>query len=297
MVALNSRFLLGKYREAFLVNGKGENPVKAVFTLMLKFGLIDGLLTASEDGNSPRLILKSEDVEIPVRNSCFGVNALLKKAVQKYRLSKLAVFGPACTFDGLNKTQYFGIGCNWTKTAVALKVSFLCPGVLTDTAFLSEVVDIAGKRAEVSRFYFQNGELHYRLKNGEEIAVPPALHHRYVNSACRYCLNMAGKGTDLTAVYLKEINRALFIVRSERGLSTLAQIQRNSPSSLQFRKAGKGVVDELLSFLREKVLLNISDIIERVELGLPVPKWNDNKLRKFYRIWNSVDVNSEEEVF
>ncbi len=297
MVALNSRFLLGKYREAFVVDGKGENPIKAIFTLMLKFGLIDGLLTASKDGNSPRLIFKAEDVEIPVRNSCFGVNALLKKAVQKYRLSRLAVFGPACTFDGLNKTQYFGIGCNWTKTAVALKISFLCPGVLTDTAFLSEVVDITGKRAGVSRFYFQKGKLHYQLKTGEEITVPPSFHHRYVNSACRYCLNLSGKGTDLTAVYLKERDKVLLIVRSERGLSTLAQVQRSSPSTLYFRKADRKEVESLISFLKEKVILNITDIIERVELGLPVPKWNDNKLRKFYRLWNSIDVNSEEEVF
>ncbi len=297
MVALNSRFLIGKYREAFIVDGKGENPVKLIFAVMLEHGLIDGLLTASRDGTSPRLTFSTSDLEVPERNACFGVNSLLKKAVQKYRLSKLAVFGPACTFDGLNKTQYFGIGCNWTKTAVALKVSFLCPGILTDTAFMSEVVDVAGKRAEVSRFYFQGGELHYQLKTGEEVTVPPSLHHRYVNSACRYCLNLSGKGTDLTAIYLKERDKALLIVRSERGLSTLAQVQRSSPSTLYFRKADRREVESLIPFLKEKVILNISDIIERVELGLPVPKWNDNKLRKFYRLWNSVDVNSEEEVF
>ena len=297
MVALNSRFLLGEFKETFLVDGKGSNPVETVFKVMLDSNFIDGLLTCSEDGNSPALILESGNVKIPGRNACFGINSLLKKAIQKYRLSKLAVFAPACTFDGLNKTQYFGIGCNWTKTAVALKVGFLCPGLLTERAFLSEVVDVAGERTGVKRFFFREGKLYYELKNGRTVPVPPEVHHRYINSACRYCLNMSARGTDLTCVYLEERDKVLFIVRSERGLSTLAQVQRSSPSAVFFRKASRESVEELLSFLKEKILLNISDIIERVELGLPVPKWNDNKLRKFYRLWNSVDVNSEEEVF
>ena len=297
MVALNSRFLLGEFKEAFFVDGKGSNPIEAVFKVMLGSGFIDGLLTCNRYGNSPILILDSRSVEIPEKNACFGINSLLKKAIQKYRLSKLAVFAPACTFDGLNKTQYFGIGCNWTKTAVALKVGFLCPGLLTEKAFLSEVLDIVGERAEVERFFFNRGKLHYGLKGDKAVPVSPDIHHRYINSACRYCLNLSAKGTDLTCVYLKEKDKALFVVSSERGLSTLAQVQKASPSMVFFRKASRELLEELLTFLREKILLNISDIIERVELGLPVPKWNDNKLRRFYRLWNSVDVISEEEVF
>jgi len=297
MVSLNRRFLIGDFRGAFVVEGKGKNPIESIFRLMIEHQFIDGLLTCSKTGDSPKLILKSDEVELPSKNTCFGVNSLLKRAIQKYRFSKLAVYAPACTFDGLNKTQYFGIGCNWTKTAISLKVGFLCPGLLTENGFTAEVSDIAGKPGKVERFYFDRGELFYLLEDGNSIKVPPSVHHHYVNSACRYCLNMAAKGTDITCVSLKEEDKVLFIVRSERGWSTLAHLQKVSPGEVLFRKADGEPLSSVENFLREKILLNIADIVERVELGLPVPKWNDNKLRKFYRIWNSVDVNFEEEVF
>ena len=297
MVSLNRRFLLGNFRGAFVVDGKGRNPVETIFKLMFDHGFIDGLLTCSRGGNLPRLFLESSEVELPSKNACFGVNSLLKRAIQKYRLSKLAVYAPACTFDGLNKTQYFGIGCNWTKTAISLKVGFLCPGLLTENGFTAEVADLTGKELKVNRFYFSGGELIYRLEDGSTVRVLPSVHHHYVNSPCRYCLNMAAKGTDITCASLEREDRVLLIVRSERGWSTLAHLQKASPGELLFRKADEELLTDLEKFLKEKILLNIADIVERVELGLPVPKWNDNKLRKFYRIWNSVDVNFEEEVF
>lgn len=297
MVVFDEKLLIGKYKEAFLVEGKGKNPVKVLFNLMLNYNLIDGLLTASSKGNNPRLILRSSELEIPERNACFGINSLLKKAVQKYRLSKLAIFGPACTFDGLNKTQYFGIGCNWTKTAIALKVSFLCPGILTERGFQAEVCDIFGKAEHVERFFFKNGKLCYELKSKSEVQIPTDIHHSYTITPCRYCLNLSGKGTDLTCVYLNRKDRTIIIVRSERGFSLLAQVQKKSPLSLTFRRILKEKFTDFFPFLKEKFMLNAADIIERVELGLPVPKWNDNKLRRFYRVLNSIDVNSEEEVF
>lgn len=297
MVSLNRRFLIGNFRGAFVVEGRGKNPVETIFKLMLDHSFIDGLLTCSKEGDSPRLILKSNEVELPSKNTCFGINSLLKKAIQKYRFSRLAVYAPACSFDGLNKTQYFGIGCNWTKTAISLKVGFLCPGLLTENGFTVEVTDLAGRPLRVKRFYFDGGELFYLLEDGTGLKVLPSVHHHYTNSACRYCLNMAAKGTDITSVNLRDEDRALLIVRSERGWSTLAHLQKASPGEVLFRKADENLLTEVEHFLKEKVLLNIADIVERVELGLPVPKWSDNKLRKFYRIWNSVDINFEEEVF
>ncbi len=297
MVSLNRRFLIGNFRGAFVVEGKGKNPTESIFRLMIKHRFIDGLLTCSKTGESPKLILKSDEVELPSKNTCFGVNSLLKKAIQKYRFSRLAVYAPACTFDGLNKTQYFGIGCNWTKTAISLKVGFLCPGLLTENAFTAELADIAGKSIGVKRFYFDGGNLFYLLEDGASLKIPLSAHHHYTNSACRYCLNVAAKGTDITCVNLKEEDRILLIVRSERGWSTLAHLQKIAPGEVLFRKAQEDLLASVENFLREKILLNIADIVERVELGLPIPKWNDNKLRKFYRIWNSVDINFEEEVF
>jgi len=299
LLSLNEKFLLGSYKKVFLVKSPGKNPVESLFRLMLENGFIDGLLTCGrgEGEPYPALFLNSTQVRIPLINRCFGVNTLLKRAVQKYRLSKLALFAPPCMFDGLNKTQYFGIGCNWTKTAIALKVSLMCTGALTKTGQRAEILHLRGKELEVKRSYFEGGELRYETPEGE-LKIPPQVHHRYTLTACRYCLNMGGKGTDITFVPRKKADEGLFIVRSERGWYTLAQVQKLAPGKLMLKAAEKKEVESLVRGLKEKALLNINDILERIELGLPVPKWSDNKLRKFYRAWNSVeDTNLEEEVF
>ncbi len=300
MLILNEKFLLGSYKKVFLVKSPDGSPIEVFFKLMLKKGLIDGLLACGELQNRPIpfLFLNASQVKIPQLNRCFGVNTLLKRAVQKYRLNKLALFAPSCMFDGLNKTQYFGIGCNWTKTAVALKVGVLCTGALTETSQRAETTHITGKEEKVKRIFYHRGKLLYETEGEREIEVPTEVHHRYTLTACRYCLNMGAKGTDITFVPKRERNEGLFIVRSERGWYTLAQVQKLSPGKLKLKVAPKEEVEGIVSLLREKALLNVADILERIEVGLPVPKWSDNKLRKFYRAWNSVeDTNLEEEVF
>jgi coenzyme F420 hydrogenase subunit beta len=300
LLVLDEKFLLGSYKKVFKVKSSEGKPIESLFKLMLQNGLLDGLLTCKETGQSsvPNLITKAEEVELPSLNRCFGVNALLKKAVQKYKLNKLALFAPACMFDGLNKTQYFGIGCNWTRTAVALKVGFLCTGALTENALLAETSHLTGKPQKVIRFYYEGDKLFYQLKDGREIPVKLEVHHKYTLSACKYCLNMASKGTDITCIPLKNPEEAFFIVRSERGWYTLAQIQKLNPEKLKFKGIKEEEIKGIVSLLKEKMLMNIGEIIERIELGLPVPKWSDNKLRKFYRLWNSIeDTNLEEEVF
>ncbi|WP_457678511.1 Coenzyme F420 hydrogenase/dehydrogenase, beta subunit C-terminal domain [Thermovibrio sp.] len=299
MLTLNKEFLLGKFKKVFFVKANVGSPLELFFKIMLKEGLIDGLLAYREREGEvyPELMLSESEVKISLLNRNNGLNGLLKKAVQKYRLNKLAVFGPACVFDGLNKTQYFGIGCNWTKTAVALKVGLLCTGALTKEAQKAQVIHLRGKEGKVERLFYEKGTLCYITTDREVLKVPPQVHHTYTLTTCKYCINFSAIGTDITFVPLKEKETGLLIVRSERGWYTLAQVQKVKPGELKVWGAKEKEVEELLPGLKEKILLNINDILERVELGIPVPKWSDNKLRKFYRAWNSIEGTSLEEVF
>ncbi|ADU97085.1 Coenzyme F420 hydrogenase/dehydrogenase, beta subunit C-terminal domain [Thermovibrio ammonificans] len=294
MLNLNREFLIGEFKRAFKVESREGTPLERLFKLMFKSRMIDGLLTANREG-TPILAKDEKEVEINRLNRFFGVNKLLKTAIQKHRLNKLAIFGPSCLIDGLNKAQYFGIGCNWAKTAVALKVGLLCLGSTTKEAAEAEMLEITGRRLTPVKSYIDGGKLITETAEGEEVELEPAVHHYYSNTACRYCLNLCAKGSDLTYVPLKGEKEALFIVRSERGWRTLAQVQQKFPGELLF-KPENGELDRISALLKEKMLHNVAEIIERVELGLPVPKWSDNKLRKFYRAWNSVE-NREEEVF
>ncbi|MEO2083666.1 MAG: Coenzyme F420 hydrogenase/dehydrogenase, beta subunit C-terminal domain [Desulfurobacteriaceae bacterium] len=300
MLELNSRFLIGSYKKAVEIESRtGNNPLEELLSVMFDSNMIDGILSSRIEGefSVPFLVVRGNRVEVPSLNRFFGSVALLKKAIQKYRLSRIAVVAPSCAIDGLNKTQYYGIGCNWVKTAVALKVGILCTGSLTGKALTAEVLHLTGKEKRIKRFFYDGG-LFYQTEEGELIPVNLNVHHHYINAACRYCLNLSAKGTDITYFPLKEENRAVFIVRSERGWRVVASVQKERPELFRFRQLKKEDLEGIVSLLREKALLNIDDILERVELGLPVPKWNDNKLRKFYRIWNAVeDYNFEEEVF
>jgi len=299
VLRLDESFLLGKYKKAFKTVSKEGTPIETLFNLMFRENLIDGLLTYSKEKGKvvPKLILREGEFLQPQVPFGFGLNSLLKKAIQKYRLSKLAVFGTSCVLDGLNKTQYYGIGCNWVKTAVALKVGQLCLGNITEEGIRALLLHLKGRGEKLKRAFIEERELIFQTDKGK-LKIPMEVLHKYILSACRYCLNLSSRGSDITYVQKERENEGLFIIRSERGWYTVAKLQKRAPGELKLKGAGQEEVDSLVSLLREKILLNIDSIIDRVEIGLPVPKWSGNKLRKFYRLWNSIETSDfEEEVF
>jgi len=300
MFRLDRNFLFGKVKGIYRVTSSGENPLQLVLKKVMELEIIDGVISAKreEGGIVPKLFRRPQDIEISPLNSFFGVNTLLKKAIQKYHLSRIAVVAPSCVMDGLNKAQYYGIGCNWVKTAVALKVGILCTGALTEESLNCELLDLCGKREKVERCYYSDSGLVYKLSSGEELPVDIEVHHHYVNSACRYCLNLSARGSDITYVPEDGENKGMFIIRSERGWRTLGLLQREFPSLFRFSVLSFKDVSHLEEVLRRKMMLNVDSILERVEMGLPGPKWDGNRFRKFYRVWNAIsDFNIEEEVF
>ncbi len=299
MLRLDESFLLGKYKKVFKTVSRKGTPIEALFNLMFRENLIDGLLTyfKEKERTIPKLILREGEFLQPQVPFGFGINSLLKKAIQKYRLSKLAVFGTSCVLDGLNKTQYYGIGCNWVKTAVALKVGQLCLGNITEKGIRALQLHLKGHSENLEKVFIEGNKLIFQTEKGK-LKIPMEVFHKYILSACRYCLNLSSRGSDITYVQSENKNEGLFIIRSERGWYTVAKLQKVAPGELKLKGADKKEVESLVNLLKEKTLLNIDSIIDRIEVGLPVPKWSGNKLRKFYGIWNSIETNNfEEEVF
>ncbi|WP_163327895.1 Coenzyme F420 hydrogenase/dehydrogenase, beta subunit C-terminal domain [Desulfurobacterium thermolithotrophum] len=300
MIRLDKQFLFGKFKGIFEVYCKEENPLHFVLKKMLEKELIDGIIGTTHDEKSlkAKLFTNSNNLELSSISFNGGQISLLKKAIQKYRLKKIAVVAPSCILDGLNKTQYYGIGCNWVKTAIALKIGILCLGVATEESLKYEVLDIAQKKSKVRRSYVAEEGFILETVEGTKIKVDMETHHHYVNSACKYCLNLSARGSDITYVPLEDKKRAIFIIRSERGWRTLSIVQKAFSQKLQFKFLNYSDIKYLEDLLKKKVILNIDSILERVDIGLPAPKWNNNRFRKFYRIWNSInEINIEEEVF
>jgi coenzyme F420 hydrogenase subunit beta len=300
MFRLDRNFLLGKVKSIYRVTSLGGNPLQLVLRKVMELGIIDGVISAKrEEGRIvPKLFRAPHEIKISPLNSFFGVNTFLKKAIQKYHLSRIAVVAPSCVMDGLNKAQYYGIGCNWVKTAVALKVGIFCTGALTEESLNCELLDLYGKIEKVERCYYSGSGLIYKLSSGEELPVDMEVHHHYINSACRYCLNLSAKGSDITYVPEDREDRGVFIIRSERGWRTLGLLQREFPSLFRFSVLSFGDISHLEELLRKKMVLNVDSILERVEMGLAGSKWDGNRFRKFYRVWNAInDFNIGEEVF
>ncbi len=298
MLKIDRNFLVGKFKAAYTIESP-ETPLNLMLEKLVSIGLIDGILSIKtvKGRTIPHLYRKGEKVSIPQLPIFFGINQPLKKAIQKFKLNKIAVVAPSCTMDGINKTQYYGIGCNWAKTAVALKIGILCAGMLTAKSLLCETLDTTGAKEVPEKLFFSDGKLKYQLTSGKTFSVEAEIHHKYVNSACRYCLNLSAKGSDITFIPIEEKNKACFIIRSERGWRTLAILQREFPSMFKFRPLDSREIDTLINPLKEIARLNIEEILERVESGLPIPKWNGNRFRKFYRAWNTLNDTDTEEVF
>jgi coenzyme F420 hydrogenase subunit beta len=292
MLNVNSDFVLGKIKGICKVNVQNEDPLEFLLKKFFELEVVDGVLTADKNGK-PALFASPEKLTVS-KTSFFGVNAYLKKAIQKYRFSKLCVVGPSCILDGLNKTQYYGIGCNWVKTAVALKVGIVCVGTPVGEGEEVEVMDLTGKRDKVLEYKFTPSGFKALTREGE-IEIPLSVHHSYVNSACKYCFNLSAKGADIS--YIRNGKYGIFIVRSERGWKTLWLVQRSFPEECSVELIGREGIAYVERILKEKVLLNVDSSLERFESGFPEPKWNTNRFAKLYRIWNTLEDSNIEEVF
>ena len=300
MLKLDRQFLFGKLKGIYEVTCMEGNPLQFILKEMMKEELIDGVIGTTQEGTrvKPQLFTAPEEIKLSRLYFHPGQNTFLKKAIQKYRLNKIAIVAPSCILDGLNKTQYYGIGCNWAKTAVALKVGILCLGITSEKGLECELLDIAGENKDVVRNYLSPEGYFFETDSGEKIRVDMEVHHHYINSGCKYCLNLSARGSDITYIPLQDDNSGVFIIRSERGWRTLSVLQKKFPGAFKFKLLEFKGIDYVEDLLRQKLILNVDYILERVEMGLPVPKWNGNRFRKSYRLWNSIsDVNIEEEAF
>ncbi len=293
MLRINFDFIFGKFKAVCKLVVHNDDPLEFLLKKSFELGVFDGVLTTDINGN-PALFSSPENLTVS-KTSFFGVNSYLKKAIQKFRFSKLCVVGPSCILDGVNKTQYYGIGCNWVKTAVALKVGIVCVGAPVGEGNEIEILDLTGEKSKILEYRFAPSGFKALTEKGE-VKIPLNVHHSYVNSACRYCFNLSAKGADISYVRTGE-KCGILLVRSERGWETLRLVQGSFPQECSVELVGEEEISYLEGILREKLLLNVDSALQRFEAGFPEPKWNSNRFAKFYRIWNTLENSNIEEVF
>ena len=295
MLKIDRDFVLGSFEGVCELRVKNGDPLEFLLKRAFDIEFIDGVLTS--DGNlRPTVFTCGKDLTVS-KTSFWGVNSYLKKAVQKFRLSKLCVVAPSCVLDGVNKTQYYGIGCNWVRTAIALKIGVVCVGYPLGDGCLAEMLDVCGRKEGIVEYRFDEKGLVAVAESGFDVVVPIEIHSRYVNPACNYCFNLSAKGADLSYVRKKE--GGIFFVRSERGWRILWLIQRSFPRECEVKVLHLKNLHYIEKILEEKLKINVDLSLERFEIGLPEPKWNENRFSKLYRAWNSLnDMNNGiEEVF
>ena len=297
MVKVDMNFMLGDYRFATLLSSaEGENPLKVMLKFALKNGIIDSAIGTQreENGNFVPLIAMSED-DINRLSPIFfvqsGQNSLLKKAIQKYRLSRIGIVGPACIMDGVNKLQYYGMGCNWAKTRIALKVGLLCVGAVQEEGLKCELLE-AGVGGDVKGNHLKENGIVFEAGNGE-YSINLETHYSYINTGCRYCLNLSSRGVDLTFIPFKISEGFPVIVRSDRGEELVESLRESG--ILKARSISEKNLRRIIAPLETVIKWNIEQMLERAELKLPSNKWNPERFKKFYELWNSIEIEALDE--
>ncbi len=293
MIRVDRKFLFGDFEKFVLVRTEKDTVITSILKFAFQNGTIDSAIgtTTDSSGNVHPAIATNEN-ELENFSEIFfmqsGQNILIKKSIQKYRFEKIAIVGPACIMDGINKLQYYGIGCNWAKSRIALKLGILCVGAVSKEGLKCELLESEGNQIFAIRNYLTDKEIIFESKE-RKVAVNLETHYNYVNIGCKYCLNLSSRGVDITFVPLK-INEQEFpvIVRSKRGEEILKSME--NAGTVTLRKAEDEHVKTIENILSKIMKYNIEHILERAELKLPSNKWNEERFKKFYKLWNSVGI-------
>ena len=294
MIKVDRKFLLGDFKKVVLM----ESDQRPVITSILKFAfqsnIIDsaiGTIKNNKGNVLPAIATDEKDLEnfSEIFFIQSGQNSFIKKAIQKYRLEKIAVVGPACIMDVINKLQYYGIGCNWAKSRIALKIGVFCIGAVSGEGLKCEIMETGKDNGNVEKNYLCREGIVFESQN-EKLKVDIKTHYNYINIGCKYCLNLSARGVDITFIPFKvDNNKFPVIIRSERGEQILEAMNKCQEKFL-IKKAEEKHIKMIEEPLRTIMKLNIENILERAELNLPSNKWNRERFKKFYELWNSVGI-------
>ncbi len=303
MLRLTDSFVLGSYRRIFGLR-VGQSPQENLMELasrLMKRRFVDGVLAMGFDLEKkiPKpVVLRQGEMDGSFFKLFFihgGQNSVIKKAIQGMRLERLAVFGQSCVLDGVNKLQYFGIGCNFAGARIALKIGIACVGALSCEGMRLLLLE-KGAEDKVLRNELSKDGVKFYINDGKQVIVPFENYYDYINEGCKACMNLSSRGSDFTVIPTL-INGSLpIIVRSVRGERVLL----NSFSPSELANLDYKEINFITDTLRCILLKNADTILKRAMFGVPSNKWDGNRYGRFSYLWNNVEIDDkvfEEEVF
>ena len=228
--------------EAILNRGQDGGAVTAILKAAFEDGFIDGAAVAAPSDELwlkpvPKVV-KSVDELLKCSKSWYTYCATplaLKEAVDKHKLSKLALVGVSCEVSGYGTTLGADTGFisaergekNVEKQvkhlkqyveAVKLTIGLLCTETFVIDGFIHDYLEkaIGINPSEVTKVNIK-GKVVTDLKSGETIVTPLKEARVFQRPQCNYCGDFSAEHADLSAGGIGADGWTILLVRSERG--------------------------------------------------------------------------------
>ncbi len=204
---------LGTYQKLTLAKTKDKDIAKVaqnggVITTLLIYalekGIIDGVLLTGKDENwSPiPLVARTKEEILDAAGSLYTMVPSLisyKKAVEEYKLKKLAVVAMPCQIQAIRKLQL----CNPLSDEygeIVLILGLLCSSNFSYDKLIKKIDEKFGlKMSDVAKFDIGRGKFFVYPKDGEVKSFPVKETTALKWGSCLHCIDYAANYADISA--------------------------------------------------------------------------------------------------
>ncbi|MBP2173174.1 coenzyme F420 hydrogenase subunit beta [Methanococcus voltae] len=252
--------------------------VSAAYIYGLESKLLDGVIVANtEDGfnAAPKVATTPEEV-LNAAGTKYTVSpnvSVLKDAVRKYALEKVGIVGTPCQVQAIRKLIKYPMGFRHTDSKIALVMGIFCMENFSYEGMKAIVEEYAGIRMDdVLKTDIGKGKFWVYSKYGDVKSVKLKDTHMYEQKSCHICTDYTAELADISTGSVGSPDGwSTIFIRTEKGeayINKMVEAGVLETKNIDDVKPGLDLVQKLSLQKKEK---NEKEIVQRRELGLPVP--------------------------
>ncbi|MBP2202034.1 coenzyme F420 hydrogenase subunit beta [Methanococcus voltae] len=252
--------------------------VSAAYIYGLESKLLDGVIVANtEDGfnAAPKVATTPEEV-LNAAGTKYTVSpnvSVLKDAVREYALEKVGIVGTPCQVQAIRKLIKYPMGFRHTDSKIALVMGIFCMENFSYEGMKAIVEEYAGIRMDdVLKTDIGKGKFWVYSKYGDVKSVKLKDTHMYEQKSCHICTDYTAELADISTGSVGSPDGwSTIFIRTEKGeayINKMVEAGVLETKNIDDVKPGLDLVQKLSLQKKEK---NEKEIVQRRELGLPVP--------------------------
>nr|Q00391.1 RecName: Full=Coenzyme F420 hydrogenase subunit beta; AltName: Full=8-hydroxy-5-deazaflavin-reducing hydrogenase subunit beta; Short=FRH [Methanococcus voltae]CAA43499.1 F420-reducing hydrogenase subunit [Methanococcus voltae PS] len=251
--------------------------VSAAHIYGLESKLLDGVSVAAdtEDGcnAAPKVATTPEEV-LNAAGAKYTVSpnvSVLKDAVREYALEKVGIVGTPCQVQAIRKLIKYPMGFRHTDSRIVMGI--FCMENFSYEGMKAIVEEYAGIRMDdVLKTDIGKGKFWVYSKYGDVKSVKLKDTHMYEQKSCHICTDYTAELADISTGSVGSPDGwSTIFIRTEKGeayINKMVEAGVLETKNIDDVKPGLDLVQKLSLQKKEK---NEKEIVQRRELGLPVP--------------------------